>query len=90
MFTIAPDFNLRQWERSLEEVLLMDFETSVFFLTTTNPISIVSRAVYSHNWAENRMVGSKQDVVEELQVSRKSGNQEITKTTHQSSSSCET
>ena len=30
MFSIVPDFNLKEWERSLEEVLLMDFETSVF------------------------------------------------------------
>ena len=26
------------------------------------------RAVYSHNYGENRLVGSKQDVEEELQV----------------------
>ena len=32
MFSIVPDFNLKEWERSLEEVLLMDFETSVYYL----------------------------------------------------------
>ena len=27
MFIIVPDFNMREWERSLEEILLMDFKT---------------------------------------------------------------
>ena len=30
------------------------------------------RAVFSHSFGENRLVGSKQDVVEELQVCSKS------------------
>ena len=29
---------------------------------------MILRAVYSHNYGENRLVGSKQDVEEELQV----------------------
>ena len=32
MFTIVPDFNLKEWERSLEEVLLIDFDKFVLFL----------------------------------------------------------
>jgi len=33
MFSIVPDFNIREWERSLEEILQLDFD----------------KAVYSHN-----------------------------------------
>ena len=29
---------------------------------------LIIRAVYSHNFGENRLVGTKQDVEEELQV----------------------
>ena len=29
---------------------------------------MILRAVYSHNYGENRLVGTKQDVEEELQV----------------------
>jgi len=53
-FAIVPDFNLREWERSLQEILALDFD----------------RAVYSHNYGENRLVGRKQDVEEELQFMR--------------------
>jgi len=51
-FTIVPDFNIREWERSLDEVLQMDFD----------------KAVFSHNESKNRMAGgSKEDVALQLQ-----------------------
>merc|ERR1712037_577920 len=53
-FAIVPDFNLGEWERSLQEILALDFD----------------RAVYSHNYGENILVGTKQDVEEELQFMR--------------------
>merc|ERR1712071_209113 len=54
MFSIVPDFNLREWEKSLEQLLLIDFE----------------KCVYSHSFGPDRLVGTKQDVVEELQFMR--------------------
>ena len=40
-FTIVPDFNIREWERSLEQVLRMDFD----------------KAVFSHSESANRLSG---------------------------------
>ena len=55
MFSIVPDFNIREWERSLEEILLLDFD----------------RAAYSHNeGADPLQGGTKQDVVDNLQFIR--------------------
>lgn len=46
-FTIVPDFNIREWERSLEEILQMDFD----------------KAVFSHNEKKDRLAGgTKEDV----------------------------
>ncbi len=51
-FAIVPDFNIREWERSLEEVLQMDFD----------------KAVFSHNESNDRLAGgTKQDVTLQLQ-----------------------
>ena len=30
MFSVVPDFNIREWERSLEEILDLDFDRAVF------------------------------------------------------------
>jgi glyoxylase-like metal-dependent hydrolase (beta-lactamase superfamily II) len=55
LFTIVPDFNIREWERSLEEVIEIDFD----------------KAVYSHNNLPNALQGgTKQHVKENLQFIR--------------------
>ena len=55
LFTIVPDFNIREWERSLEDILKLDFD----------------RAVYSHSdKADELQGGTKQDVAETLQFIR--------------------
>lgn len=55
LFAIVPDFNIKEWERSIEEILEMDFD----------------RAVYSHNEKSDAMHGgTKQDAAETLQFIR--------------------
>ena len=55
LFTIVPDFNVREWERSLEEVIKLDFD----------------KAVYSHNNLPNALQGgTKQNTIETLQFIR--------------------
>lgn len=55
LFNIVPDFNIKEWERSLEEIIQMDFE----------------KAVYSHNHNANPSNGGvKQDAKENLQFIR--------------------
>ncbi len=55
LFSIVPDFNIREWERSLEEILKLDFD----------------RAVYSHNEKTHPLQGgTKQDVADSLQFIR--------------------
>ena len=55
LFTIVPDFNIRQWERSLEEILNLGFE----------------RAIFSHNQKTDPLRGgTKQDVADTLQFIR--------------------
>lgn len=55
LFTIVPDFNIKEWERSLEEILKLDFD----------------KAVYSHNEKINSSQGgTKQDVADNLQFIR--------------------
>lgn len=47
MFSVMPDFNTREWERSLKEILQMDF----------------NKAVFSHNESKYRLQGgTKKDV----------------------------
>ena len=55
LFNIVPDFNIKEWERSIEEIIEMDFE----------------KAVYSHNHNANPLKGgNKQDVKDNLQLIR--------------------
>ncbi|MBL4941881.1 MAG: MBL fold metallo-hydrolase [Colwellia sp.] len=55
IFTVAPDFNLREWERSLTEVLKLDFD----------------QAVYSHNEHKKPLhQGNKADVQSQLEYLR--------------------
>ncbi len=55
LFNIVPDFNIKEWERSLEEIIEMDFE----------------KAVYSHNHnAAPLKGGTKRDAKENLQLIR--------------------
>lgn len=55
LFSIVPDFNIKEWERSLEEILKLDFE----------------KAVYSHNNKPNPFAGgTKKDVLGNLQFIR--------------------
>jgi len=55
LFAVVPDFNIREWERSLEEVLDLDFD----------------RAVFTHNMsAEPLQAGTKQDVQANLEFIR--------------------
>ena len=55
LFSIVPDFNIREWERSLEEILDLDFD----------------RAVFTHNMnAEPLQGGTLQDVQDNLQFFR--------------------
>lgn len=55
IFNIVPDFNIKEWERSLEEVLKLDF----------------NKIVASHNEKQNPLQGgSKQDVADNLQFIR--------------------
>jgi glyoxylase-like metal-dependent hydrolase (beta-lactamase superfamily II) len=55
MFSIVPDFNIKEWERSLEEILKLDFD----------------RAVYSHNEKSDAIQwGTKQDAADNLQFIR--------------------
>jgi hypothetical protein len=52
MFSIVPDFNIKDWERSLKVIEKMDFE----------------KAVYTHNHNANPLLGgTKQDVRDNLQ-----------------------
>jgi glyoxylase-like metal-dependent hydrolase (beta-lactamase superfamily II) len=52
LMSVVPDFNIREWERSLQEVIEMDFE----------------KAVYSHNESSNALKGGdKQDARDNLQ-----------------------
>ncbi|MDW3648893.1 MAG: MBL fold metallo-hydrolase [Bacteroidia bacterium] len=52
LMSVVPDFNIREWERSLAEIIEMDFE----------------KAVYSHNESENALQGGdKQDARDNLQ-----------------------
>ncbi|MGH1366478.1 MAG: MBL fold metallo-hydrolase [Calditrichia bacterium] len=52
LFSIVPDFNIKELERSIEEVIKLDFD----------------KAVYSHNESENALQGgNKQDAIDELQ-----------------------
>ncbi len=55
LFNIVPDFNIREWERSLEEITKLDFD----------------KAVYSHNDLPNALQGgTRQHVIETLQFIR--------------------
>ena len=85
MFTIAPDFNLREWERSLEEILLMDFETSVFFPDThKSSISCIQGGLFTQlGWEQDggQQAGCSGGTAGE-QASRKSEYQEIKKYIH--------
>jgi len=55
LFTIVPDFNIREWERTLEVILEMDFD----------------KAVFAHNSnPEPLQGGTKQDVADLLQYIR--------------------
>ncbi len=55
LFTIVPDFNIREWERSLEELTKLEFD----------------QAVYSHNNLPNALNGgTKQHAIENLQFIR--------------------
>ncbi len=55
LFSIVPDFNIREWERSMEEIMELGFD----------------RAVFTHNaGAEPLQGGTKQDVRANLQFIR--------------------
>ena len=55
LFTIVPDFNIREWERTLGQIEAMDFD----------------KAIFSHNNnATPRQGGTKQDVTDTLQFIR--------------------
>jgi len=55
LFNIVPDFNIKEWERSLEEVLKLDF----------------NKIVATHNEKQNPLQGgTKQDVADNLQFIR--------------------
>ena len=55
LFNIVPDFNIREWERSLEAILTLDFE----------------KAVYAHNDLPDALHGgTKQHTVDTLQFIR--------------------
>jgi len=55
LFTIVPDFNIPEWERSLEEIILMDFD----------------KAVYGRNDSPDALNGgTKEDVETNLQLIR--------------------
>ncbi len=55
LFNIVPDFNIKEWEKSLETIINMDFE----------------KAVYSHNHNTNPLNGGlKQDAIDNLQLIR--------------------
>ena len=55
LFTIVPDFNIKEWERTIEEVLELEFD----------------RAVYSHNnLPDAQNGGTKQHATENLQFIR--------------------
>ena len=52
LMAVVPDFNIKEWERSIEEILEMDFE----------------KAVYSHNESADALNGGdKQDARDNLQ-----------------------
>jgi len=53
LMSVVPDFNIKEWERSIQEVLEMDFD----------------KAVYSHNESSNGLVGgNKKDAEDNLQL----------------------
>ena len=55
LFNIVPDFNIKQWERSLEEILKLDFD----------------KGLYSHSEKTDALQGgTKQDVTDTLQYIR--------------------
>lgn len=52
IFSVVPDFNIKEWERSLSEVLELDFD----------------RAVFSHNETDTPLMGgTKEDIVLQLE-----------------------
>ena len=55
LFTIVPDFNIKEWERALRQIEMMDFD----------------KAIFSHNNNSTPLQGgTKQDVTETLQFIR--------------------
>jgi glyoxylase-like metal-dependent hydrolase (beta-lactamase superfamily II) len=53
LMSVVPDFNIKEWERSIEELIKMDFD----------------KAVYSHNESLNALEGGdKQDAKDNLQL----------------------
>lgn len=55
LMSVVPDFNIREWERSIEEILEMDFD----------------KAIFSHNESPNALTGgTKQDARDNLQLIR--------------------
>ena len=55
LFSIVPDFNMREWERSLEDILKLDFD----------------KAVYTHSEKTDALQGgTKQDAIDNLQFIR--------------------
>jgi len=55
LFTIVPDFNIKEWERTLRQIEMMDFD----------------KAIFSHNNNSTPLQGgTKQDVTETLQFIR--------------------
>ena len=54
LMSVVPDFNIHEWERSLEELLTLDFDT----------------AVYSHNASPAAPLGKKADAAAQLQFIR--------------------
>lgn len=49
LFSVVPDFNIREWERSLHEILALDFDTAIF----------------SHNALPNALAGGTKAHVQE-------------------------
>ena len=58
MFSIVPDFNIREWERSLEEILQLDFDKAARGRDPSNhPTGVAMRSspAIDHTWPSPRI-----------------------------------
>ena len=56
MFTIAPDFNIREWERSLDEIMELNFDVAVCSHNELPPAEVVKGCTKEHVQASGQYI----------------------------------